>query len=326
MLVSPPEPSISEIRSLGPFTSRVTIEPLERGFGHTLGNALRRVMMSSIPGFAATEVKIDGVMHECDRIEGMREEVVWLILNLKNVIFKLNESDRVVLRVNKEGPCQVTAADIELTHNVEIINPDCPLATLAKGGKLNMEITVEAGSGYQPAAMMEKESRRVGVIHLDASFCPVRRMSFTVSPARHENRVDFDRLIMEVESNGVFSCEELIRHSSETLIEHFEKLSKMFANVEGVHDDGLQAAGRRRDTASHPMFSENVDVLELTVRSRNCLRQENIRYIGELVQKGDKEMMGMPNLGRKSLLEIKQALGRHGLQMGMDMPNWKPPR
>ena len=318
------KPSISEVRALGAYTSRVTVGPLERGFGHTLGNALRRVMMSSIPGFAATEVKIEGIMHECDRVDGMREEVAWLILNLKNVIFKLNDSSREVVRVRREGPCSVVAGDIELTHNVEVMNPDCSLATLMKGGKLDMEIVVESGSGYQPASAMEKESRRVGVIHLDASFCPVRRMSFSVASARHENRVDLDRLIMEVESNGVFSCEELVRHSSRILMDQFVVFAEMDG---GSADSSLQEVGRRREAAHHPMFAEKVDALDLTVRSQNCLRQENIRHIGELVQRTRKELMkNTPNLGKKSLNEIEQALGVHGLQFGMEMPGWRAPR
>lgn len=317
------KPTISDVRALGPYTSRVTVGPLERGFGHTLGNALRRVMMSSIPGFAATEVKIGGIMHECDRVDGMREEVVWLILNLKSVIFKLNDSNREVVRVRKEGPCSVVAGDIQLTHNVEVINPDCVLATLVKGGKLDMEIVVESGSGYQAAAAMEKESRRVGVIHLDASFCPVKRMSFSVASARHENRVDLDRLIMDIETNGIFSCEELVRHAARILIGQFG----MFAEMgDDVVESPLQEVGRRREAAHHPMFAEKVDVLELTVRSQNCLRQENIRYVGELVQKTEKEMMRTPNLGRKSLREIKLALGVHGLDFGTEMPGWRVPR
>ncbi len=316
------KPSITDVRALGACTSRVTVEPLERGFGHTLGNALRRVMMSSIPGFAATEVKITGVMHECDRVEGMREDVVWLILNLKNVIFKLNDSNRETVRLVKEGPCTVTAGDIQLTHNLEVMNPDCPLATLAKGGKLEMEIVVEKGVGYQPAMPAEKESRDVGVIHLDASFCPVRRMSFSVASARHENRVDLDRLIMEIESNGVVSCEDLVRDSSRILIEQFA----VFAQMGGEYGDASsQEVGRRNETA-HPMLDEKVESLNLTVRSQNCLRQENILYIGELVQKTQKDMMTTPNLGKKSLVEIEQSLGAIGLSLGMEIPNWKQPR
>ena len=318
--------SISAVRALGPFSSRVTVEPLERGFGHTLGNALRRVMMSSIPGFAATEVKINGIMHECDRVEGMREEVIWLLLNLKSVIFKLNDSDREVVRVKKEGPCTVTAGDIQLTHNMEVLNPDCVLATLAKDGKLDMEITVESGVGYQPAATVEKESRRDGVLHLDASFCPVRRINFTVGSARHENRVDLDRLVMEIESNGIFSCEELVRHSSQILIDQFRMLVDIGNTTADTGGSNIENIGRQRDAAHNPMFAEKVDILELSVRSQNCLRQENIRYIGELVQKNETDMMGTPNFGRKSLLEIQQALGSIGLSMGTEMPGWKPPR
>ena len=319
------KPSISEVRDLGPNSHRVTVEPLERGFGHTLGNALRRVMMSSIPGFAATEVKIEGIMHECDRVDGMREEVVWLLLNLKGIIFKLNNSDREVLRLSKEGPCTVTAADINLTHNTEIMNPDCVLATLAKGGKLDMEITVESGVGYQPAAAaLEKESRRVGVLHLDASFCPVRRMSFTVGSARHENRVDLDRLEMEIESNGIFSCEELVQHSSQILIDQF----KMLVDIDGLRvDSEIESIGRHRDVSHQKVLMEKVEMLELTVRSQNCLRQENIRYVGELVQQNREDFMrNTPNLGKKSLLEIEHALAKHQLALGMEIPGWKAPR
>ncbi|MGI9306878.1 MAG: DNA-directed RNA polymerase subunit alpha [Gammaproteobacteria bacterium] len=309
-------------RALGPFSSRVTVEPLERGFGHTVGNALRRVMMSSIPGFAATEIKIHGVMHECDRVDGMREEVIWLILNVKNIIFKLGDSDREVLRVVKEGPGTVVAGDIQLTQNAEVMNPDCVLATLAKGGKLDMEIVVERGIGYQPAAAMEKESRRIGVIHLDASFSPVKRMSFTVGSTRHEDRVDLDRLDMEIESNGVFSCEEVVRYASQIIIGQFQTLVELGGTISA----DMENAELRRDAAHNPLFSEKVDILELTVRSQNCLRQENINYIGELVQKTEKDMMRTPNLGRKSFLEIRQALGKHSLDIGIEIPNWKPHR
>ncbi|MBE8157857.1 MAG: DNA-directed RNA polymerase subunit alpha [Betaproteobacteria bacterium] len=317
------KPTISESRSLGPLSSRVTVEPLERGFGHTLGNALRRVAMSSIPGYAATEIKISGVMHECDRVDGMREEVIWLILNIKNIIFKMHDSAREVVRVVKEGPCSVTAGDIQLPHNVEIANPDSVLATLTKGGKLDMEITVEKGAGYQPAMAMEKESRRVGVIHLDASFAPVKRMSFTVGSTRHENRVDLDRLVMEIESNGIYSCEEIVQRASQILIDQFQKLVEL-GGYPAVAE--AESAARPVEVAHNPLFNEKVDILELTVRSQNCLRQENIRYIGELVQKTERDMMRTPNLGRKSLLEIKQALGKHSLDIGVEMPNWKPHR
>ena len=317
------QPTIADVRALGPLTSRVTIEPLERGFGHTLGNALRRVMMSSIPGYAATEAKIDGIMHEYDRVEGMREEVIWLILNLKNVVFKLNDSTRETVKLVKKGPCTVTAADIQLPHNVEIVNADHILATLAKGGNLDMEIVVESGVGYVPASLAEGDAKRGGVLYLDASFCPVRQMSFTVGAARHENRVDLDQLVLDIESNGIFTCEEIIKKASQILINQF----RVFAGIGEEDIQPAESAAKRRDaTAQHPLFSEKVETLGLTVRSQNCLRQENIRYIGELVQKTERDLMRTPNLGRKSLLEIKQALVERDLDIGMDMPNWKLPR
>ncbi|MDM5148098.1 DNA-directed RNA polymerase subunit alpha [Candidatus Persebacteraceae bacterium Df01] len=317
------KPAISGVRSLGPMTSRVTIEPLERGFGHTLGNALRRVMMSSIPGFAATEVKINGIMHEYDRVEGMREDVVWLILNLKNVIFKLNDSDREVVKLVKKGPCTVVAGDIQLSQHVEIVNPDHVLAVLTKSGELEMEIVVESGVGYQPASIIEGDSKRVGALYLDASFCPVKRMNFSVGSTRHENRVDLDRLIMDIESNGIFTCEEIIRYASRILIDQF----KVFSEVGGEETVSvIENVGAHREAQYHPLFSEKVETLDLAVRSLNCLRQESIRYIGELVQREEKELMRMPNLGRKSLLEIKQALATRDLSLGVEVSSWKAPR
>ena len=317
-------PTISKPRQLGPFHSQVTVEPLERGFGHTLGNALRRVMMSSIPGFAATEVKIAGVAHEYDRVEGMREDVIVLLLNIKNAVFKLNNnSTREVARVRKEGPGPVLAGDIQQTQNLEVVNPDCILATLAKGGKLDMEIVVESGVGYQPAAAMERASL-ADAIRIDASFCPVKRMSFSVGSARHESRVDLDRLVMEIESNGVNSCEEMIRHASRILINQF----KVFANVDDDEEESaMSAASRQHDPVRAALLSQSVDLLELTVRPRNCLKSINIRYIGELVQQNEQELMRKTaHLGKKSLLEIQQALGKHSLTMGMEMPNWKAPK
>ena len=316
------KPSISQ-HALGPMSTRVTVEPLERGFGHTLGNALRRVMMSSIPGFAATKVKITGVMHECDRLDGMREEVIWLLLNIKNIIFKMNDSDSEVVRLSKKGACQVVAGDLQLTQNIEILNPDCALATLTKGGELEIEITVESGVGYR-AATDKNVAKEIGVIDLDASFCPVKRMNFTVGSTRHENRVDLDRLIMEIESNGVFSCEELVRHSSQILIDQFS----MLANTDNMEiHSSMEKIGRHHDSAANPIYSEKVDILELAVRAKNCLRSENIRYIGELVQRDEKKMMEeTSNMGKKSLAEIQLALDKHDLKLGTILPNWKAPR
>lgn len=314
------KPKIKEVKDLTPYHSRVTLEPFERGFGHTLGNALRRVMMSSVPGFAPTEVKIDGVVHEYDHIEGVREDVVWVMLNIKGVVFKLHDIDRAVVTLAKSGPGPVRAADLELPHNVEVVNPDHVIANLAKGAELRMEITVESGSGYQPASAREGRSKRFGVIYLDASFSPVRRVSFDVESARVENRTDLDRLILDIETTGVFDAGQLLRYASRLLIEQFE----VFAEVErGALD--IEGIGAQRGVEANPVFSSRVEELGLTVRSQNCLKQEGIRYIGELVRQSERDLMRTPNLGKKSLAEIKTELAKRGLQLGTELRGWNPP-
>lgn len=320
--MTPIKPRVADIRSIGPFHSEIKMSPLDRGFGHTLGNALRRVMMSCIPGYAATEVKIDGVVHEYDRVPGMREDIVSMLLNLKNVVFKLEDSARETAKLTKEGPCTVTAADIVGTQNLSVINGDCELATLAEGGKLDMEIIVEAGVGYQPAASREDVAKRFGVILLDASFSPVRRVSFQVGSARLQNRVDLDELVMEIETNGAFECDHLLTRASGILVEQFQALSGK------TGEDGTPTLeiGKPTEMRVNPFCSERIEAMGLTVRSQNCLRQENIRYVGELVQKDEKALLSTPHLGRKSLTEIKAVLETRGLTLGMVMPNWRPPR
>lgn len=321
--MKPIKPKISEIRALGPFSSRVTLEPLERGFGHTLGNSLRRVMISCIPGFAPTEVKIDGVVHEYDRVEGMREDIVMLLLNLKKVVFKLKDSTREVMRIDKVGPCQITAGDIDRSHNVEIIDGNVMLATLTDEAKLGMEIVVESGVGYQTASMGEENSgKRFGAISLDAAYSPVKRISFQVGNARLGNRVDLDQLVLDIETNGVFECEEILRYASRLLVEQFEQLTD-FGDDVGLF---LEKFPHQQSPGANPLLSEKVDMLELTIRSQNCLRAENIRYIGDLAQKTEKELMLTPNLGRKSLLEIKHALEMRGLNLGIVLQNWRSSR
>ena len=265
----PITPQVSDIRSVGPFHSKITMGPLDRGFGHTLGNALRRVMMSCIPGFAATEVKIEGIVHEYDRVPGMREDIVSMLLNLKNVVFKLEGSTSETAKLSKEGPCTVTAADIIGTQNLSVVNGTCELATLAEGGKLEMEITVEAGVGYQPAAVRDKDDKRFGAILLDASFSPVRRVSFQVGTARLQNRVDLDQLEMEIETNGAFECDNLLSHASGILVEQFQALS-------GVGKDGALSLeiGRTHEARINPFCFEKIDALSLTVRSQACGRRE----------------------------------------------------
>lgn len=315
-------PKITDIRSVKPFHAYVTIEPLGRGLGHTLGNALRRVMMSSIPGFAATEVKIDGVVHEYDRVLGMREDVIWLLLNLKKVVFKIHDADKATVHIKKSGPCVLTAGDIETPHNVEILNKSHVLATLAPKGALDMEIIVEKGVGYEAAAARDVgEGKRFGVIYLDALFSPVRRVAFQVESARVENRTDLDSLILEIETNGVFTFEDVIRQSALILTEQLS----VFTNVEQKRAE-MDIVSSGETTVDLPLLSEEVSTMDLTVRSQNCLRQENIRYIGELVQRSERDLMKTPHLGKKSLVEIKSALARLDLTLDMELPNWTSPR
>lgn len=318
-------PKISDIRSIKPFHAHVTIEPLERGFGHTLGNSLRRVMMSSIPGCAATKVKIDGVVHEYESVDGMREDVIWLLLNLKKVVFKIvDESDTAMVRVSKSGACTVTAGDIETPHNVEVINKDHVLATLTKRGTLNMEITVEKGVGYQPAAVRNegKGGKTFGEIHLDALFSPVRRAAFQVESTRVANRTDLDRLIMDIETDGTMDFEEALKKSATIIIDQLS----VFAQVNKQHI-GLDAAiGLGVESpVNNEFLSKEITAIGLSVRSQNCLEKEGIAYVGELVQRSEKDLMQTPYLGRKSLVEIKLLLERHDLGLGMEVPDWAPP-
>ena len=314
-----PPPKITDIRSIGPFHSRLTLEPLDRGFGHTLGNALRRVMLSSIPGCAATEVRIAGVVHEYGRIDGMREDIVRLLLNLKSVVFKMDDADRASVRLAKSGPAVVAAADFQLPHNISIVNRELPLAELARGGALDMEVTVERGVGYIPAAARDRADKTFGVLYLDASFSPIKRVSFEVENARVEGRTDLDRLLLDVETNGTYEFDEIVQFASRYLITRLNA----FAALEDK-DLAIQVVDKRQGAAQNSLLSEKVDILELTIRSQNCLRQENIRYIGELVQKNERDLMRTPNLGRKSLTEITHALAKRQLSLGMSLPNWRP--
>lgn len=316
-------PKISSIEQVKPLLSRLRIEPMERGYGQTLGNALRRVMLSSIPGFAVTEVEIEGVSHEYDRLEGMREDVFLLLMNVKNIVFQIQDGDFCEVTLKKEGAGNVTAGDIAVPHNVKVINPDLVLATLTKTGKLTMKMTVRRGIGYEPASSRDSQQKPFGAISLDAIYSPVRKVSFTVDSARVENRTDLDCLILEVESNGVYTCEELVQRSSHRLVEHlsvFAKAGEVLAQAENTVVEEVT-----KSTASQSVLSEEVSSLGLTVRSQNCLRQENIRYVGELVQYDEKVLMRTPHLGKKSLVEIKEALARMDLQLGMQVTNWVPP-
>jgi DNA-directed RNA polymerase subunit alpha len=292
------------------------MEPFERGYGHTLGNALRRVLLSSMPGYAVTEVKIAGVLHEYSSIDGVQEDVVEILLNLKGLVLKLHNSREATLHLRKSGAGVVTAADIEVGADTEVINPDHVIAHLAAGGKLDMEIKVEQGRGYVSAIsrMQPGATRPVGHIALDASFSPISRVSYAVESARVEQRTDLDKLIMDIETNSAIDPEEAIRYAARILVDQLS----VFAALEGTPAPVEKPQAPKVD----PMLLRPVDDLELTPRSSNCLKAQSIHYIGDLIQNTEADLLRTPNLGRKSLNEIKQVLAEHGLSLGMKLENW----
>jgi DNA-directed RNA polymerase subunit alpha len=301
----------------------VTLEPFERGYGHTLGNALRRVLLSSMVGYAVTEVTIGGVLHEYSSIDGVQEDVVNILLNLKGVVFKLHNRDEVTLSLRKEGEGQVTAADIQTPHDVEIINPSHVIANLSQGGKIDIQLKVEKGRGYVPGTVRrygEEPSKSIGRIVLDASFSPVRRVSYSVENARVEQRTDLDKLVIEIETNGAITAEDAVRASAKILVEQLA----VFAQLEGSELAAFDSPAPRSAQQFDPILLRPVDELELTVRSANCLKAENIYYIGDLIQRTENELLKTPNLGRKSLNEIKEVLASRGLTLGMKLESWPP--
>jgi DNA-directed RNA polymerase subunit alpha len=314
------KPRIIDVQAIAPNHAKVTMEPFERGYGHTLGNALRRVLLSSMPGFAATEVAIAGVLHEYSTLEGVQEDVVDILLNLKGVVLKLHNRDEATLSLKKSGEGAVTAADIEVSHDVEIVNPEHVIAHLSPGGSLDMQIKLEKGRGYLPGNLriVPEESKGIGRIILDASFSPVRRVSYAVESARVEQRTDLDRLVMTIETNGVISPEESIRQAASILVDQLV----VFAALESSQVAGDLAPSR--SAMVDPLLMRPVDDLELTVRSANCLKAENIYYIGDLIQRTENELLKTPNLGRKSLNEIKDVLAARGLSLGMKLDSWPP--
>ncbi len=317
------KPKAINVEPLGANRAEVTLEPFERGYGHTLGNALRRVLLSSMVGYAPTEVTIAGVLHEYSTIDGVQEDVVHIMLNLKGVVFRLHNRDEVTLVLRKDGEGPVTAADIQTPHDVEIINPDHVIANLAAGGKLDMQIKVEKGRGYVPGNLRrhaDEPTKSIGRIVLDASFSPVKRVSYAVENARVEQRTDLDKLVMQIETNGAISPEEAIRASAKILVEQLA----VFAQLEGSDIASLTEPAPRSGANFDPILLRPVDELELTVRSANCLKAENIYYIGDLIQRTETELLKTPNLGRKSLNEIKEVLASRGLTLGARLENWPP--
>ncbi|WP_370979606.1 DNA-directed RNA polymerase subunit alpha [Agaribacterium sp. ZY112] len=308
-----------DVTELAPTHAKVVLEPLERGFGHTLGNALRRILLSSMPGCAIVECEIDGVQHEYSAIEGVQEDVVEILLNLKNVAVIMHGKDQVVLNLSKKGPGPVTAGDIQLEHDVEIVNPDLVLAHINNDSELNMRLTVARGRGYEPADARrqdEEETRSIGRLQLDASYSPVRRVAYKVESARVEQRTDLDKLVLDLETNGTLDPEDAIRRAATIL----QQQLAVFVDLEGEK----AAEPEEKEEQIDPILLRPVDDLELTVRSANCLKAENIYYIGDLIQRTEVELLKTPNLGKKSLTEIKDVLASRGLSLGMRLENWPP--
>jgi DNA-directed RNA polymerase subunit alpha len=311
------KPKIIDINNVASNRAKLTLEPFERGFGHTLGNALRRVLLSSMFGYAPTCVKIAGVLHEYSSLEGVREDVVEILLNLKGLVVKLNNRDSETLTLKKNDEGVVLASDISMSHDVEIINPDHLIANLSPGGKLDMEILIEKGRGYLPAsAMTEDQPKTIGNLFIDASFSPIRKVSFNVENARVEQSTDFDKLIIDIETNGSIDPENAVTSAAAILMDQLSSFADMSFNQ--------SSAPVLEKPKINPVLLRPVDDLELTVRSANCLKAESIFYIGDLVQRSENELLRTPNLGRKSLNEIIEVLNNEGLDLGMKVDNWPP--
>ena len=313
------KPRIVDVQVVSDKHARVTLEPLERGFGHTLGNALRRILLSSMPGTAVTEAEIDGVLHEYSTIEGVQEDVIDILLNLKKVALRMHNRNEATVTLVKKGPGPVVAGDITVDHDIEIVNPEFLIANLTKEGELSMRLRIAKGRGYQPATVRfdeESESVTIGRLQLDASYSPVNRVSYTVDRARVEQRTDLDKLIIDIETNGTVDPAEAIRHAA-TILQ--DQLSA-FVDLQARSEDQPSTAESDID----PILLRPVDDLELTVRSANCLKAESIFYIGDLIQRTEVELLKTPNLGKKSLTEIKDVLATKGLSLGMRLENWPP--
>jgi DNA-directed RNA polymerase subunit alpha len=315
------KPRVVSIQAVNARHARVTLEPLERGFGHTLGNALRRILLSSIPGSAIVEAEIGGVVHEHSTIEGVQEDVIEILLNLKGVALRMHGRDEAVVTLHKAGPGPVCAGDIAVTHDVEIVNPEHLIARLTKPVDLDMTLKVARGRGYQPAGIVgvgeEAAHRPIGHLVLDASYSPIQRVTYSVESTRVEQRTDLDKLVLDIETNGAIGPEEAVRLAARILQDQL----LAFVDLQGK----TERAERPREGGIDPLLLRPVDDLELTVRSANCLKAENIFYIGDLIQRTEGELLKTPNLGKKSLTEIKEILASHGLSLGMKLENWPPP-
>lgn len=312
------KPRLVDVQIQDDRRAKVTLEPLERGFGHTLGNALRRILLSSLPGCAVVEAQIEGVLHEYTAIEGVQEDVIEILLNLKGLAILMHARDEATLTLKKKGQGPVLASDITLDHDVEIVNPDHVIANLTQDGELNMTLKVERGRGYVPAPLRanSEEGRPIGVLQLDASYSPVFRVTYNVESARVEQRTNLDKLIIDIETNGTVDPEDAIRQAAGILQDQLS----VFVALQGKEDEQPE----EQESEIDPILLRPVDDLELTVRSANCLKAESIYYIGDLIQRTEVELLKTPNLGKKSLTEIKDVLASHGLSLGMRLENWPP--
>ena len=311
-------PRTINVQSFSETHAKVALEPLERGFGHTLGNALRRILLSSIEGSAIVEVQIEGVVHEYSTLEGVQEDVLEIMLNLKGVALIMHANEEQSISISKSGAGVVTAGDIETGHDVEIVNPDHVIANVNSDGKLNITMKVIKGRGYQPSnkRTIDAESATIGTLQLDASFSPISRVSYNVENARVAQSTDLDKLIIDLQTNGTVDPEEAIRTAATIL----QAQLSSFVNLQSMED--IEDEDEEADI--DPILLRPVDELELTVRSANCLKAENIYYIGDLIQRAEVELLRTPNLGKKSLTEIKDVLASHGLSLGIVLENWPP--
>ncbi len=315
------KPRLVNVQAITPLHSKVSLEPLERGFGHTLGNALRRILLSSMPGCAVVEVEIEGVLHEYTTIEGVQEDVLDILLNLKELAVVMHARNEATLTLSKKGPGAVLASDITLDHDVEIANPDHVIANLTKDGEINMTLKVAKGIGYEPTTVRNSESgedQPIGRLQLDATFSPVTRISYEVEAARVEQRTNLDRLVIDLETNGTLDPEEAIRRAATILQDQLSAFVTLDDTAES------EVSPENEKPAIDPILLRPVDDLELTVRSANCLKAENIFLIGDLIQRTEVELLKTPNLGKKSLTEIKDVLATRGLSLGMRLENWPP--
>ena len=312
------KPRIVDVQNLSPYHAKVTMEPFERGYGHTLGNALRRVLLSSLQGAAVSSVQIDGVLHEFSSIAGVREDVTDMILNIKEIALRMHSEGPKRLILRKQGPGVVTAGDIQATGDIEVLNPGHVICTLDQGAEIRMEFTVNSGKGYVTAERNRPEDAPIGLIPVDSLYSPVKRVSYKVENTREGQILDYDKLTMSVETDGSVTPEDAVAYAARILQDQLQ----VFINFE--EPSKMVSEDMKPELEFNAALLKKVDELELSVRSANCLKNDNIVYIGDLIQKTEAEMLRTPNFGRKSLNEIKEVLAQMGLHLGMEVPNWPP--